>query len=231
LQHRMHVADREAAVRLAVGIPVTYVVFDLLRLSGHSLLRLPYHDRRELLEHLELAGPALQVAPAFHGSGREVWQASLEQGMEGVIAKRRDSIYEPGRRSAAWIKIKHVRDQEVVIGGWRPGAGRRSGQIGSLMMGVPVGGGLRYVGQVGTGFSDAALTALGRTLAGLTRLSSPFDAVLPNAVASGAHWVSPTLVGEVAYSEWTSDSVLRHPSWRGLRPDKSAADVSAADVT
>jgi bifunctional non-homologous end joining protein LigD len=233
LQNRMHVADRATASRLAAQIPVTYVVFDVLRLQGESTIRLPYRSRRELLENLEIDGGSVQTTPVFYGHdtpARDVWQASTEQGMEGIVAKVVDSPYDPGRRSPNWRKVKHFRDQEVVIGGWRPGAGRRDGRIGSLMLGIPEPGGLRYIGQVGTGFTDNQLDALGRLFGGLARPSSPFVGGVPNAVAAGAHWVAPTLVGEVAFGEWTADGVLRHPSWRGLRPDKAPEDVVVAPI-
>jgi len=227
LQQRMNIADARAAQRLAEQIPVAYVVFDVLRLQGESLLRQPYHARRELLERLELSGASCLTAPVFYGSAGDVWNASIEQGMEGLIAKRVDSSYEPGRRSPYWRKIKRVRDVEVVVGGWRPGAGRRAGVIGSLMLGVPAGNGqLRYVGQVGTGFTDAMLRQLGAQLAPLARPTSPFTSALPAAVTAQAHWIEPVLVGEVAFSEWTTDLILRHPSWRGLRPDKSPSDLT-----
>jgi bifunctional non-homologous end joining protein LigD len=229
----MHVADASTAARLAERIPVTYVVFDVLRLQGESVVRLPYRSRRELLEQLDITRGAAQTVPAFYGtdtSAADVWRASIDQGMEGVVAKIADSPYEPGRRSPYWRKVKHFRDQEVVIGGWRPGGGRRSGRIGSLMMGIPGPLGLRYVGQVGTGFSEAQLDALGRLFAALERASSPFVGSLPNAVSGDARWLQPSVVGEVAFGEWTADGLLRHPSWRGLRPDKSAADVVVAPI-
>lgn len=225
LQQRMHVADSAAAHRLAGQTPVVYVVFDLLRLQGRSLLHEPYASRRELLEHLELQGGSFQTAPVFYDHAEDVWQASLVQGMEGVLAKRRDSTYEPGRRSQSWRKVKHIQDQEVVIGGWRPGAGRREAMIGSLMLGLPEADGLRYAGQVGTGFTDAMLVDLARQLAPLARESSPFATGLPTVVRRDAHWVEPQLVGEVAFAEWTSDGVLRQASWRGLRSDKVPADI------
>jgi bifunctional non-homologous end joining protein LigD len=225
LQNRMHIADRAAAQRLRARIPVTYVVFDLLRLQGQSLLRLPYTDRRALLEQLGLDGESVQTGPSFRGSAADIWAASREQQLEGVVAKQLDSPYDPGRRSPNWRKVKHFLDQEVVIGGWRPGAGRRAGRIGSLMMGIPEGTGLRYVGHVGTGFTDSHLEILGQLFAGLERASSPFVTPLPNAIARDAHWVEPSIVGEVSFGEWTTDGVLRHPSWRGLRPDKSPGDV------
>jgi bifunctional non-homologous end joining protein LigD len=225
LQQRMHVADGAAARRLSARVPVVYVIFDVLHLEGRSLLREPYDTRRELLDTLELGGPSWQVSPVFSGPGRDVLAASRTQGMEGVVAKRHASTYEPGKRSQAWRKVKHVRTQEVIIGGWRPGNGRRAGRIGSLMLGIPDDGGLRYVGQVGTGFTEALLADLGARLARLERKSSPFAAALPSAVRRDARWVTPKLVGEVAFTEWTSDGLLRHPSWRGLRPDKSPDEV------
>ncbi|PZS27636.1 MAG: DNA ligase [Pseudonocardiales bacterium] len=225
LQQRMHVADAAAARRLATRVPVVYVIFDLLHLDGRSLLLEPYDVRREQLGALSLGGDSWQVSPVFSGPGANILAASREQGMEGVLAKRRDSIYEPGKRTKAWFKIKHVRMQEIVIGGWRPGNGRRAGKIGSLILGLPEQGKLRYIGQVGTGFTEALLADLGTRLARLQRKSSPFATELPSAVRRDAHWVSPRLVGEVAFTEWTPDALLRHPSWRGLRPAKSPADV------
>jgi bifunctional non-homologous end joining protein LigD len=225
LQQRMHIADATAARRLASLTPVVYVVFDVLRLSGQSLLQQPYANRRELLERLELNGDSCLTAPVYNESGADVWQASLEQGMEGVVAKQRNSIYEPGRRSQAWRKIKHIQDQEIVIGGWREGSGRRAGRIGSLMMGLPDGNGLRYVGQVGTGFTEAMLRDLAGRLGPRERTTSPFATTLPSVISREAHWVEPDLVGEVAFAEWTGDGVLRQPSWRGLRPDRTPADI------
>jgi bifunctional non-homologous end joining protein LigD len=225
LQQRMHVADAAAARRLSAKVPVGYVVFDLLHLDGRSLLREPYDTRRELLDGLELGGDSWQVSPVFSGPGADVLAASGDQGMEGVVAKRRSSTYQPGRRTPNWRKIKHVRTQEVVIGGWRPGNGRRAGRIGSLMLGIPEDGSLRYVGQVGTGFTGALLDDLGARLGRLERKSAPFAGVLPSAVRRDAQWVTPKLVGEVAFTEWTGDGLLRHPSWRGLRPDKSPEEV------
>jgi bifunctional non-homologous end joining protein LigD len=206
-------------------VPVVYVIFDLLHLDGRSLLREPYERRREELDTLGLAGQSWQLSPVFDGPGADVLAASLAEGMEGVLAKRRDSIYEPGKRTKAWRKVKNIRTQEVVIGGWRPGKGRRAGTIGSLILGIPEDGKLRYIGQVGTGFTDALLADLSSRLTRLERKSSPFATELPSAVRRDAHWVTPKLVGEVAFTEWTPDGLLRHPSWRGLRPDKSSQDV------
>jgi bifunctional non-homologous end joining protein LigD len=225
LQERMHIADIAVARRLAERAPVVYLVFDLLFLDGRSLLRAPYVERRELLEGLGIEGTTWRVPPSFGGSGADVLGASRENRLEGVVAKRASSTYRPGTRSPDWRKIKHVRMQEVILAGWRTGHGRREGRIGSLLLGVPGTGGLEFVGGVGTGFTNAMLEDLARRLAPLKRADPPFATPLPRAELREAHWVDPQLVGEVVFTEWTSDGHLRHPSWRGLRPDKHPGDV------
>jgi bifunctional non-homologous end joining protein LigD len=227
LQQRMHVANVAQARRLVDVQPVTYLIFDVLHLDGRSTLALPYTRRRELLESLKLYGPRWQTAPSFPGDGTVILQAATEQRLEGLVAKRMTSRYHPGRRSPDWIKITAAHTLEVVIGGWRPGNGRRAGMVGSLLLGVPVpdGDGLRYVGQAGTGFTDDMLRAITDRLAGMARATSPFVTPIPPERARGARWVEPTLVGEVVFREWTPDGRLRLPSWRGLRPDKTPADV------
>jgi bifunctional non-homologous end joining protein LigD len=225
LQQRMHVASASTARRLAESVPAVYLTFDLLHLDGRSLLDVPYTQRRELLDNLELAGPSWQTPPVFEGDGASAVQASKHQGLEGVVAKRLESRYTPGRRTRDWVKVKNIQTQEVVIGGWRPGKGRRAGMIGSLLLGLPDEYGLHYVGQVGTGFTDSALREMATQLQRLARKTSPFSPDVPRADARDARWVRPVLVGEVAFGEWTADDRLRHPSWRGLRPDKSPDDV------
>jgi bifunctional non-homologous end joining protein LigD len=226
LQQRMHVANATQARRLAETVPVVYLVFDVLHLDGASTLDLPYAKRRGMLDGLALRGPAWQVPPSFTGGGADVLAASREHGLEGVVAKRLDSRYRPGRRSLEWRKVKNFLTQEVVIAGWRPGQGRRAGMVGSLLLGVPGPEGLHFAGGVGTGFTEAMLGDLGRRLAPLERKTSPLATQPPAAQVRDAHWVTPRLVGEVAYAEWTHDGRLRHPSWRGLRPDKSPGDVT-----
>jgi len=225
LQQRMHVASAASARRLAESDPAVYLIFDLLHLDGRSLLGLPYTQRRELLDGLELAGTSWQTPPVFEGNGTQAVRASQQQGLEGVVAKRLTSRYRPGRRSPDWVKVKNIRAQEVVVGGWRPGKGRREGTIGSLLLGLPGERGLTYIGQVGTGFTDDMLADLLSRLKRLARKTSPFNPDVPRADARDALWVSPRLVGEVAFGEWTSDGRLRHPAWRGLRPDKSPDEV------
>jgi bifunctional non-homologous end joining protein LigD len=210
--------------RLAAANPVTYLVFDLLSWDGEDLLNRPYVERRERLESLGLAGHRWVATPWFRGGGADVRAASEENGLEGVVAKRLTSPYRPGLRSPDWRKIKNVRTQAVVVGGWRPGQGRRAGGVGSLLFGVPDDEGrLIYSGHVGTGFTDEFLRELKRMLT--LRSTSPFHGALPREVTRDAHWVEPDLVGEVAYAVWTADGRLRHPSWRGVREDLEPDDV------
>lgn len=224
LQRRMHARDQQAA-RLAKQDPVTYLVFDVLHADGVSCVDLPYVERRRLLETLDLVGARWQLSPMFPAEGAAVLETAREQQLEGAVAKRLDSPYRAGKRSAEWIKIAHVTALEVIVGGWLPGEGRRSDTFGSLMLGVPGDGGLRYVGQVGTGFTEDMLRMLQAKLNRLARKTSPFTTDVPRDRAKDAHWVSPQLVGEVLFREWTRDGRLRAPAWRGLRPDKRPEDV------
>ncbi|WP_201276680.1 non-homologous end-joining DNA ligase, partial [Marisediminicola senii] len=226
LQTRMNAAtarDIEAGRRTA---PVQFVAFDLLETAGRSLLAEPYDERRRQLTTVTDGGGVLQIPDAIDGDIADAVAASRDLGLEGVMAKRVDAEYSAGSRSRAWIKIKHYSTQEVVIGGWRPGRGNREGKIGSLLMGVHTPSGLQYVGRVGTGFSDRDLDAFARRFARLGRATTPFVDV-PSADASDAHWLTPSLVGEVEFAEWTNTGRLRQPSWRGWRPDKVAGDVTA----
>ena len=229
LQRRMHLASDSAVRRVMRAVPATYVLFDLLYLDGRSTMALPYTERRELLASLELNGPHWQT-PAHHpGDGAALLAATGEQGLEGVVAKRLDSAYEPGRRSPAWTKVKNVRTQDAVIGGWLPGEGNRSGRLGALLVGIydvtPAEAKergepqrLSYSGRVGTGFSEDTLTKLGALLDPLSRDQSPFDGRQP---PKEARFVDPRLVAEVSFAEWTRTGTLRHPSYKGLREDKA----------
>ena len=226
LQQRMNVSSESAIARLARSHPVTYVAFDLLHLDGHTLLDEPYSERRARLEGLALEGPAWRTPAVHTADGAALLEASAAQGLEGLVAKRLDSRYEPGRRSACWRKIKNIRRQELVIGGWLPGEGRRAERIGALLVGVHEDGALRYAGRVGTGFTESALSALSARLAPLRRRASPFDR---GRVPRGAQFVEPELVAEVEFTEWTRGGLLRHPSFKGLRDDKDARDVVRED--
>jgi bifunctional non-homologous end joining protein LigD len=225
LQERTDVHEPAAMRRLVQRAPVVYLVFDVLHLDGRSLLDLPYRRRRELLDGLDLAGPAWRVPPSFTGGGADVLAASRENGLPGVVAKQRDAPYRPGRRSRDWRTIKHVRTQEVVVVGWRPGKGGRAGSIGALVLAVPGQDGLEYAGAVGAGFTEQALAQLRPRLIRLARTTSPLDHPLPSADTRDVRWVTPRLVGEVAFTGWTRDGRLRHPAWRGLRPETSPAAV------
>ncbi|MCZ2839502.1 non-homologous end-joining DNA ligase [Modestobacter sp. VKM Ac-2985] len=227
LQGRMHRSGPEVT-RLAAAAPVSYLVFDLLAWDGEALLGLPYTERRARLDALGLTGGRWVTTPWFRGDtagvGRQVQAASRENGLEGVVAKRLDSVYRPGGRGPDWRKAKNLRTQSVVVGGWRPGAGRRAGGIGSLLLGVhDEEGRLVFAGHVGTGFTAKALADLEPLLT--PRVSAPFDGALPREVTRDAHWVEPALVGEVVFTEWTREGKLRHPAWRGLREDLAPADV------
>jgi bifunctional non-homologous end joining protein LigD len=224
LQPRIHLRGDAAVRRRAEASPVTYAIFDLLWLDGHSLMGLPYEQRRERLAALELDGERWRT-PAHHvGLGSALLDATREQGIEGIVAKRLNSRYAPGQRDGSWLKIKHTQRQELVIGGWTEGAGSRSQRIGALEVGVHDGedGPLRYAGRVGTGFDAAELERLARLLAPLAREDSPFEGRQP---PRGAHFVEPRLVCEVELTEWTKQGLLRHPSYKGLRDDKPAATV------
>lgn len=226
LQRRMHTDSPGAAQHLATQVPATYLVFDILQLDGRPLTQLPYSRRRELLEELQVSGPAWITPPAFNGtSGADVLRASQEQSLEGIVAKRLNSPYRPGARSPDWRKVKNLRRQEVVVGGWRPGEGTRAGGIGSLLIGVYGPEGLTYAGRVGSGFDQRMLELLARRLAPLASDESPFAVEVPRKFAKDAKWVRPVLVVEVAFDRWTEDDRLRHPVFAGLRDDKDPEEV------
>jgi bifunctional non-homologous end joining protein LigD len=227
LQGRMHLTREAQVKRLAKDAPVTFLAFDLLWLDGRSLMGLPYLERRAALRALLADGDRWQVPDHVIGGGEALLAATREQGLEGIVAKKVDCPYEPGRRGGGWRKIKNTNRQELVIGGWLPGEGRRRERIGALLVGVREGEGddapLRFAGRVGTGFTEAELDRLAGLLAPLERGTSPFD-VVPKAVKipREACWVEPELVCEVEFVEWTREGVLRAPSYKGLRDDKPA---------
>jgi bifunctional non-homologous end joining protein LigD len=226
LQHRINLTKPADIERTAKTYPAQLMLFDILELNGQSLIKKTYQERREILENLipPEPGSRIQVPPIFEGDLRAALETADQLRLEGVVAKRRNSIYQPGRRTHTWLKIKLHRAQEVVIGGWREGQGRRGGGVGSLLMGVPTEAGLHYVGRVGSGFNDRQLDDIQAKLEKLTRKTSAFIDV-PREDARDAHWVTPSLVGEVTYGELTEPGRLRHPVWRGLRPDKAPDEV------
>ena len=222
LQQRMGLTA-EAEVRRQMQVtPVAYLLFDVVYLETALLISEPYAARRDRLLGLELAGRHWQTPPHQVGDGHALMQASRDNGLEGVIAKRLDGVYEPGRRSGAWLKVKNRLRQEFVIGGWVDGEGRRKGLPGALLVGYHEDGRLVYASKVGTGFTDATLARLARLMRPLERDTSPFDVGGP---PGRAHFVEPRLVAEVEFSEWTRGRELRAPSFKGLRVDKDPRDV------
>ncbi|MFG2352222.1 ATP-dependent DNA ligase [Streptomyces sp. NPDC048521] len=224
LQSRMGLAHAPArAARRAAQVPVHLVLFDVPFL-GEPLMRLPYARRRARLEELGLAGPYWSTPGAVTGHGAEALAATREHGLEGLVCKRLDSVYEPGVRSRAWIKIRNMRAEDVIVGGWLPGKGRLTGLPGAVLVGQRAGGRLRYVGGVGTGWSEAERTELAEQLRAAGTSRCPFDPVprIPD-----ARWVLPRLVGEVSYSTRTRAGLLRQPSWLRLRPDLTPEESSA----
>jgi bifunctional non-homologous end joining protein LigD len=221
LQRRMNV--HAPSPELIRGTPLHYNVFDLLSLDGRSLLTAPYTERRAGLESLS----RFRVPPSFvANSPDDVVAESRRRGLEGVVAKRLDSPYSPGRRSPDWIKAPFIRTQEVVIVGFKEGEGRRAGTIGALLVALHRGGKLSFAGGVGTGFTDAALHDLQEQLIPLRRATPAADDV-PRRDARDATWVEPSVVGEVEYRSFTEDGRLRHSSWRGLRPDRRPDEAKA----
>jgi bifunctional non-homologous end joining protein LigD len=205
---------------------IVFYAFDLLHLDGNDLTRLALQDRRRFLGDVVEPGAAWRCSPVYD-DGAALLAAATDQGLEGVMAKRPESVYEPGKRSRSWLKVKVRRRQELVVGGWLPGEGGRAGRIGALLVGVhdPAGGPLRYAGRVGTGFTAAELDRLAGLLGPLETDTPPFDPPPPRPVMRTAHWVRPEHVAEIAFGEWTTDGVLRHPSYLGLRFDKDPAEV------
>jgi bifunctional non-homologous end joining protein LigD len=226
LQHRLHTSKRGTIQNLSVATPASFVVFDVVHLDGHSLMTLPYDERRKVLESMGLSGPSFTTTESFRGvNGTDVLRATTENGLEGVIAKRRNSTYVEGKRSDNWLKIKNVRTQEVVIGGWTVGKGNRARSLGALLLGIPAPEGLRFVGKVGTGFNARDLDTLQDLLRKVPAKKNPFEPQSDVVESSPPNFVRLRHVGEVQFSGWTAAGRLRHPTWRGLRLDKTPADV------
>jgi bifunctional non-homologous end joining protein LigD len=228
LQQRMHVRSPSSALLLRV--PICYYVFDLLDLDGNRLLAQSYQHRRDALAALDLDGgsPLIRVPPNYLDTdGGQLREVARQHGLEGIIGKRLRSRYEPGRRSPSWIKTALFHTQEVVVGGWTVGQGARAGTLGALLLGAhDEQGRLRYLGDVGTGFTEHMLGDLLARLTALAQPDSPFDEPVPRDHARRARWVRPELVGEVEYRSVTADRRLRHTAWRGLRTDKDPAQVT-----
>lgn len=225
LQGRMKLTRPADVARARIAIPVRLMLFDLLFDGGRDLRRLPFDKRRQWLEEFhEPSACPVELSPVLDDRIEHILESAQELGLEGVMAKRTDSRYVSGQRTRTWIKIKLEQTQEVVVGGWRPGKGGRRSSVGSLLVGIPEGNKLRYVGRVGSGFSLRELEELRRKMDDLARKTSPFNDV-PREDASDARWVSPRLVGEVTFGDWTGSGKLRHPVWRGWRLDKNVDEV------
>jgi bifunctional non-homologous end joining protein LigD len=227
LQPRMHVTDESTVRKLRRSTPVIYQVFDILYADGEDLTRKPLRERlRRLDESLTPMG-SIRRSEGFPGTGVALFEAAREQGIEGIVAKRLDSIYQPGARSPAWVKIKAFRTMECVIGGWTAGQGGRTKTLGALLLGVYRDGKLQPVGHVGTGFDERTLRDLLRILEEHESPTSPFS-TQPR-TNQPARWCLPELVCEVEYAEITRDGTLRHPTYRGLRPDIYPRDATGEE--
>jgi bifunctional non-homologous end joining protein LigD len=219
LQQRLGV--REPTPDLVAAFPVVYCVFDLLEVDGADLTDRPLLERRAWLEKTIRPRQGLQLSEAWRGDSERRFARACRSGWEGLIAKRADAPYEPGR-SKDWLKLKCSWEQEFVIGGYTDPAGSRT-DFGALLVGYYEDGGLRYAGKVGTGFTAGTLRDLGARLRELEAPESPFGDVRP--IPRGTHWTRPELVAQIGFAEWTSEDRLRQPRFLGLRDDKRPDEV------
>src|SRR5664279_3943053 len=224
LSERMHVSNPRKVGALTVTRPVTFMVFDLLRLGGVDLIAQPLAQRRADLERIGVAGPHAQVPPTYQ-DGVALQTATLEQGLEGVVSKRLSSRYRPGRRSPDWLKFPHRISRSVVIGGWRPETDRVR-QLGAVLVGRPTPRGLAYLGRVGSGLAGPEQDRVLRALQGRRVDTSPFADEIPAMDAQGTQWVRAEVVMDVQSLGLTAQGRLRQPAYRGLRPDLSPDDVN-----
>jgi len=222
LQQRMHVRDAGAVKLLMKRVPVYYMIFDILYLDGQVTMPLPFKKRREILESLMLSGEFWRTSPAIAGEGKSMYETAVAHTMEGIVAKKLDSSYEPGRRSPNWLKIKIVQSQELVVGGWCPEKGDNRSRIGALLLGYYDKGQFRYAGSVGTGYTGAIHHQLVEKLQKIGRANSPFVDKVPK---PNPIFVDPKLVVEVDYRRWPPGGLVQQASYKGLRMDKKASQV------
>jgi bifunctional non-homologous end joining protein LigD len=236
IQRRMGLTSGAAIKARVRETPVDYMIFDLLHLDGRCVRDLPYPERRELLSSLGLEGPRWHTPRHHVGGGQDLFEAAKRQGLEGVVAKRLDSPYRPGKRTGEWIKARVWRRQEFVIAGHIPGEGKRIDRVGSLLVGYydtrrsELAKGERqrliFAGGVGSGLKEDDLDLLTGELKRLRRDSSPFDVGAPRGPkAKLAVWCEPELVCEVSWTEWTNEGTLRQPAFKGMRDDKDPREV------
>jgi len=224
---RMHVRNARRAEQLSALNPVTLIVFDLLRLDGRDLMSRPLVQRRAELESLDLQGDRWQVPPT-HDDGQLLYDATAAQGLEGVVSKKRGSIYVPGRRSADWVKLPHRPTLSYVVGGWRLETDSES-RLGAVLVGQPTREGLSYRGRVGSGIAGRTGQRLIDVLAPLATVASPFCDEVPRVDAKGTTWVRPEVVVEIASLGLTPGMRLRQPSYLGTRTDLTPEDLEVRD--
>lgn len=236
LQSRINLSNERDIKRASQTWPVTFVAFDLLYLDGRSLLAEPIEERKELLDELVVKTDCIDISTYIEGEGKALYAVAEQRGLEGIVAKKLGSPYRSGRRSKEWLKIKTVLDADVVVGGWSEGEGSRSSKFGSLLVGVYDGPDLRFVGAVGTGFTDRVLTEVMEKLQELKTDENPFD---PDPTKERSRWgkalrnptwVKPELVAAVEYRELTAGGKLRAPSFKGLRSDKAPDECTTESL-
>ena len=232
LQQRMHLRDQRRVEQMALLVPVAYMVFDLLWIDGRDLTVQPLAERRRILEEALVPSQRIQISPMVEGDGVALFAAAAEQGLEGIMAKRLSSIYQPGTRSRDWLKVKITFDADVVIVGWTEGEGQRLGSFGSLVLAVYDGGELRYAGNVGTGFDRGTLQGVLDRLHALDQSERPFprEVLRSRPELRRAHWVTPSLVARVEHRQLTSAGRLRSPSFLGFREDKDPKECTLAQL-
>lgn len=223
LAERMHVSRADRARRLAERLPVTLLVFDLLRVDGRELLAEPLSSRRARLVDLDLNDDRWQTPPVYD-DGQMLFEATYQQALEGVVSKRLTSRYHPGQRSKDWLKFAHRRRESFVVGGWRPETDSWD-RLGAVLLGQPTADGLLYRGRVGSGIAGRKAVVLREVLAGLTRATAPFVDDVPRIDALGATWVEPVLVVDVESLGPSAQGRIRQPAYIGVRSDLSPEDL------